>query len=50
MRTLFAPAILLLNRLRFPVKFALLGLITVLVVGILLLQLTMSLRASIVYA
>jgi len=50
MKALFAPAILLLNRLRFPVKFALLGLIALLVVGALLFQLAMSLRESIVYA
>ena len=50
MRTLFAPAILLLNRLRFPVKFALLGLIALLVVGALLFQLALSLRESIAYA
>ena len=50
MKALFTPAILLLNRLRFPVKFALLGLIALLVVGALLFQLAMSLRESIVYA
>ena len=50
MRTLFAPAILLLNRLRFPVKFVLLGLIALLVVGALLVQLALSLRESIAYA
>lgn len=50
MKALFTPAILLLNRLRFPVKFALLGLIALLVVGALLFQLAMSLRESSVYA
>ncbi len=50
MKALFAPAILLLNRLRFPAKFALLGLIALLVVGVLLFQLAVSLRESIVYA
>ena len=50
MKALFTPAILLLNRLRFPSKFALLGLIALLVVGALLFQLAMSLRESIVYA
>lgn len=50
MKVLFAPAILLLNRLRFPVKFALLGLIALLVVGALLFQLALSLRESIAYA
>ena len=50
MKALFAPAILLLNRLRFPVKFALLGLIALLVVGALLFQLALSLRESIAYA
>lgn len=50
MKVLFAPAILLLNRLRFPVKFVLLGLIALLVVGALLVQLALSLRESIAYA
>lgn len=50
MKVLFAPAILLLNRLRFPVKFVLLGLIALLVVGALLFQLALSLRESIAYA
>lgn len=50
MKALFTPAILLLNRLRFPVKFVLLGLIALLVVGALLVQLALSLRESIAYA
>jgi methyl-accepting chemotaxis protein len=50
MDALFAPAIGLMNRLRFPKKFALLGLVVVVNVVILLYSLVSVLNASIDYA
>ena len=50
MKALFAPAIALLNRLRYPAKFAMLGAIAFLVIAFLLVQLAMSLRSNIVFA
>ncbi|WP_398310382.1 methyl-accepting chemotaxis protein [Zoogloea sp.] len=47
MKALFSPAVAMLNRMRYPAKFTLLGLIALLVIGFLLIQLTLSLRASI---
>ncbi|MBN9696901.1 MAG: methyl-accepting chemotaxis protein [Zoogloea sp.] len=47
MNAIFAPAVALLNRLRYPAKFTLLGLIALLAIGFLLGQLAVSLRASI---
>lgn len=50
MKALFAPAVAMLNRMRYPAKFSLLGLISLLVIGFLLVQLTLSLREGIVFA
>ena len=50
MNALFSPAVALLNRLRYPKKFMLLGLISLLVIGSLLVQLALSLRESIDFA
>lgn len=50
MKVLFAPAVAMLNRMRYPAKFSLLGLIALLVIGFLLVQLTFSLRENIVFA
>lgn len=50
MNALFAPAVALLNRMRYPKKFALLGVIALLVIGSLLVQLAMTLRESIDFA
>jgi methyl-accepting chemotaxis protein len=50
MKVLFAPAVAMLNRMRYPAKFSLLGLISLLVIGFLLVQLTLSLREGIVFA
>ena len=50
MKVLFAPAVAMLNRMRYPAKFMLLGLIAFLVIGFLLVQLTLSLRSSIIFA
>ncbi len=50
MNALFAPAVALLNRMRYPRKFALLGVIALLVIGSLLVQLAMSLRENIDFA
>lgn len=50
MNALFAPAIALLNRLRYPRKFALLGVIASLVIGALLVQLALTLRSNIDFA
>jgi len=47
MKALFSPAVAILNRMRYPAKFALLGVIALFVVGFLLAQLALSLRASI---
>jgi len=47
MNAIFAPAVALLNRLRYPAKFTLLGLIALIAIGFLLAQLTLSLRARI---
>ena len=49
MKTLFSPAVAMLNRMRYPAKFTLLGVIAFLVVGFLLTQLTLSLRSSITF-
>ncbi|MCK6396253.1 methyl-accepting chemotaxis protein [Zoogloea sp.] len=49
MKTLFLPAVAMLNRMRYPAKFSLLGVIALLVVGFLLTQLTLSLRSSITF-
>jgi methyl-accepting chemotaxis protein len=49
MNAIFSPAVSMLNRMRYPAKFTLLGLIAFLVVGFLLAQLTVSLRADIVF-
>ena len=50
MNALFAPAVALLNRMRYPKKFALLGVIALLVIGSLLVQLAMTLRDDIDFA
>ncbi|MDD3328982.1 MAG: methyl-accepting chemotaxis protein [Zoogloea sp.] len=50
MNALFAPAVALLNRMRYPKKFALLGVIALLVIGSLLVQLAMTLREDIDFA
>ena len=50
MNALFAPAVALLNRMRYPKKFALLGVIALLVIGSLLVQLAMTLRENIDFA
>lgn len=50
MNALFAPAVALLNRMRYPKKFALLGVIALLVIGILLAQLALTLRENIDFA
>jgi methyl-accepting chemotaxis protein len=47
MSAFFSPAVAILNRMRYPAKFALLGVIALFVVGFLLAQLALSLRASI---
>ncbi|NML28401.1 methyl-accepting chemotaxis protein [Zoogloea dura] len=47
MNAIFAPAVALLNRLRYPAKFTLLGFIALIAIGFLLGQLALSLRASI---
>ena len=47
MNAIFAPAVALLNRLRYPAKFTLLGFIALVAIGFLLGQLTLSLRESI---
>ena len=49
MKALFSPAVAMLNRMRYPAKFTLLGVIALLVVGFLLTQLTLSLRSSIAF-
>jgi methyl-accepting chemotaxis protein len=49
MKVIFAPAVAMLNRMRYPAKFALLGLIALLVIGFLLVQLALSLRESVVF-
>ena len=49
MKAIFAPAVAILNRMRYPAKFALLGLIALLVIGFLLVQLALSLRESVVF-
>lgn len=46
MKTLFLPAIGMLNRMRYPVKFAVLGVIALIVVGFLLSQLTLALKSN----
>jgi len=50
MNALFAPAVALLNRMRYPKKFALLGVIALLVIGTLLAQLALTLRENIDFA
>lgn len=50
MNALFSPAVALLNRMRYPKKFALLGVIALLVIGSLLVQLAMTLREDIDFA
>ncbi len=50
MKALFAPAVAMLNRMRYPGKFALLGVITLLVIGVLLAQLALSLRENISFS
>ena len=50
MNALFAPAVALLNRMRYPKKFALLGVIALLVIGSLLVQLAMTLHEDIDFA
>ncbi|WP_374263762.1 methyl-accepting chemotaxis protein [Zoogloea sp.] len=50
MKALFAPAVAMLNRMRYPKKFALLGVIALLVIGSLLVQLASTLSESIVVA
>ena len=49
MKTLFSPAVRVLDRMRYPAKFVLLGTIAFLVIGFLLVQLTLSLRSSITF-
>lgn len=49
MKVFFSPAVSMLNRMRYPAKFTLLGLIAFVVVGFLLVQLTISLRSDIVF-
>ncbi|MBP7393895.1 MAG: methyl-accepting chemotaxis protein [Zoogloea sp.] len=50
MKIIFAPAVAMLNRMRYPAKFALLGLIALLVIGFLLVQLALSLHESVAFA
>ena len=50
MKVLFAPAVAMLNRMRYPLKFTLLGIIALVVVGFLLTQLALSLRESVAFA
>ena len=47
MRTLFAPAVALMNRLNYPLKFALIGALALIVIAYLLVSLALNLRASI---
>ena len=49
MKAVFSPAVGMLNRMRYPAKFTLLGLIAFLVVGFLLVQLALSLRTDITF-
>lgn len=49
MKAFFSPAVGMLNRMRYPAKFTLLGLIAFLVVGFLLVQVTLSLRTDITF-
>ena len=46
MRALFAPAVALMNRLRYPYKFGLIGLVALILVAYLVAILTLNLRAS----
>ena len=50
MKILFAPAVAMLNRMRYPAKFTLLGSIAFLVIGFLLFQLAISLRENVDFA
>ncbi|MBP8267264.1 MAG: chemotaxis protein, partial [Zoogloea sp.] len=50
MKILFAPAVAMLNRMRYPAKFTLLGSIAFLVIGFLLFQLAVSLRENVDFA
>ncbi len=50
MRTLFAPAVALMNRLNCPYKFALMGLVALVAIGYMLVTLAISLRGALHHA